>query len=63
MEKIMEKFLTPEQVGGLVRTIGAPTLAYAIAKGWITPEGAEWIAAGAVSVAAGAWSWWVKRPK
>jgi hypothetical protein len=59
----MERFITPEQIGGLVRTIGGPTLAYAIAKGWIAPENAEWLVAGFVAVASGAWSWWAKRPK
>lgn len=58
----MERFLTSEQVAGIVRTVGASTATYAIARGWIAPADAEWWVAGAVAVASGAWSWWAKRP-
>lgn len=58
----MDKFFTSEQIAGIVRTVGASTATYAIAKGWLTPAGAEWVVSGLVAVAAGAWSWWAKRP-
>lgn len=34
-----------------------------VAWGWITSEEAPWYAGGAVTLAGGAYGWWVNRPK
>lgn len=59
----MERFITSEQLGGIVRAVVSTAATYAIAKGWIGAEDAEWLMGGVIAVATAGWSWWVKRPK
>jgi len=54
--------LTSAQLGGIVRAIAAPAMAYAVAKGYIPASDADWLLVGAATAVTAVWSWWTNRP-
>ncbi|WP_424360267.1 hypothetical protein [Methylocystis parvus] len=53
--------ITRDKWANVVRNLGAPWVAYAIGKGWVTSEIAEWFVAGVSSISFAAWSVYDKR--
>jgi hypothetical protein len=53
---------TSAQIGGLFRAVAAPTVAYAVAKGYVHAGDADWLLVGVTTAATGVWSWWTNRP-
>lgn len=57
------QFISPEQLAGVLRAVLASGGAWAIAKGYVTPDNWEWLSAGALTFMVASWSWYAKRPK
>ena len=54
--------LTSDQMGGIIRAIVPPILAWFLAKGYITSDQVAPIIAGAVAIATAAWSTYTNKP-
>jgi hypothetical protein len=54
--------MNSDQIGGLVRTLIIFVGGIAVAKGWANDATVAWVAGGAATLAATAWSIWTNRP-
>jgi len=57
----MEKHMSGDQIGGIVRALIAAIGGYAIGKGWADAELVATVGGAAATIAAGAWSYMAKR--
>lgn len=54
--------MNQDQLGGVIRAILPPFIAYAVAKGWINAGSADWIIASIVGIGTAIWSAYTNRP-
>ena len=54
--------MNSDQIGGMIRAILPPFIAYAVAKGWVNAGSADWIVSSVIALAAAGWSIWTNKP-
>ena len=51
-----------DQIGGIIRAILPPLVAFGVAKGWVNAGNADWVIASITSIAVAIWSVWTNKP-
>lgn len=54
--------MNTDQMGGILRAVLPPLVAFATAKGWVSAGNADWLITGLATFAAAGWSWWTNKP-